>query len=192
MSEAWFTPWRFGFLLGVAIAGAFPGVLAGLSTLFFRDFGVLGYPMVYYHRECFWRGEFPLWNPLSNCGAPSSAVGNDGALSWIPVLPGAAVAVVAEFLLPCTFVLGGAGNVALLAGRWVGNRFAASVAGMAFVFNGVTLSCLMWPNYTVALGWMPWVILVTEQVLAGGGRKVVVRQFLPRCKCSREFRKWFC
>ena len=31
------------------------------------------------------------------------------------------------------------------------NRFAASVAGFAFVFS-VSFSCLLWPNYLVALG----------------------------------------
>ena len=172
-SEAWFTPWRFGFLLGVAIAGAFPGVLAGLSTFFFRDFGVLGYPMVYYHRECFWRGEFPLWNPLSNCGAPFLAQWGTMAL-----YPGSLFYLVLplpwslNFFCLAHLFLAGLGMY-FLAWRWVGNRFAASVAGMGFVFNGVTLSCLMWPNYTVALGWMPWVILVTEQAWREGGRKVV-------------------
>jgi hypothetical protein len=43
-----------------------------------------------------------------------------------------------------------------LARDWTGNPFAATLAGVAFAFNGLTLNCLMWPNNIDALGWMPW------------------------------------
>ena len=61
---------RFGALLGLCLFAAFPKVLLGWHSFFFRDYGVLGYPFVFYHHQSFWRGELPLWNPLSNCGAP--------------------------------------------------------------------------------------------------------------------------
>src|SRR5204863_4679999 len=60
-----------------------------------------------------------------------------------------------------------------LASRWTGNRLAASVAGVAFAFNGLTLNCLMWPNNIAALGWMPWVVLLVEQALPGGAQRVL-------------------
>src|SRR5438309_11226859 len=69
-AEVWFIPWRFALLLALGILALFPKVALGLETFFYRDFGVLAYPTIFYHHECFWRGEFPLWNPLSNCGAP--------------------------------------------------------------------------------------------------------------------------
>src|SRR5206468_4028257 len=60
-----------------------------------------------------------------------------------------------------------------LASRWTGNRLAASVAGVAYAFNGMTLNCLMWPNNIAALGWMPWVILVAQRAWTnGGGRNI--------------------
>ena len=54
----------------------FPQVLAGTHSFFFRDYGVLGYPFIHHARESFWRGELPLWNPLSNCGVPFLAQWN--------------------------------------------------------------------------------------------------------------------
>ena len=62
--------WHFAALLGVMLFAAFPQVMLGQHSFFFRDYGVLGYPFISYHHEAFWRGEVPLWNPLSNCGAP--------------------------------------------------------------------------------------------------------------------------
>jgi len=61
-----------------------------------------------------------------------------------------------------------------LARRWTANGLAASVAGMAFAFNGLTLNCLMWPNNIAALGWMPWVVVVVERACAGGGRRLAL------------------
>src|SRR5262249_48211028 len=55
-----------------------------------------------------------------------------------------------------------------LARAWTEDRFAACIAGLVFIFNGVTLSSLMWPNYSVALGWMPWVLLFVERAWRQG------------------------
>src|SRR5436305_8490247 len=65
-----------------------------------------------------------------------------------------------------------------LARRWTEDNFAASNAGLAFVFNGVTLSSLMWPNYTVALGWMTWVIAFAERAWQQGGRNIILTALL--------------
>src|SRR6476646_8391014 len=74
--DAWLTPARFALFLGLFILCLFPTVLFGTQTFFFRDYGIFGYPLAAYHRECFWRGELPLWNPLSNCGLPYLAQWN--------------------------------------------------------------------------------------------------------------------
>jgi hypothetical protein len=66
----------------------------------------------------------------------------------------------------------------LLAGtgmHWLVRRFGfgsfpAVFAGFAYVFNGVTLSCLMWPTYTAFLGWSPWVLGCMMAAWRHGGR----------------------
>src|SRR5882672_7223549 len=75
-TDDWFRPWRFAGLLGVLMVVSFPQVMAGLETFYYGDFGQFSYPLAYYHRESFWRGEMPLWNPLNNCGAPFLAQWN--------------------------------------------------------------------------------------------------------------------
>ncbi len=169
-----FTPGRFSLILAVFIAASFSGVLVGTESFFYRDYGVLGFPFIHYHHESFWRGELPLWNPLSNCGAPFLA--QWGTLTLYPLsliyllfpLPWS----LGVFCLGHLF-LGGLGMY-FLADRWVHNRFAACAAGLTFALNGVALSSLMWPNYTVALGWLPWMILLTERGWREGGRPLLL------------------
>jgi hypothetical protein len=69
--------------------------------------------------------------------------------------------------------LGGMGMF-LLARRWTGQPFAAAVAGVAFAFNGLSLSCLIWPNNIAALGWMPWVVYLVERSWREGGRTILL------------------
>ncbi|NBV25368.1 MAG: hypothetical protein EBS05_26075 [Proteobacteria bacterium] len=171
---ACFTPRRFAVFLLLAFVVAFPGIWMGTETFFRSDYGVMAYPAAHYFRESIRAGELPLWNPLSNCGAPFLA-------QWgtMCLYPGALFYVV--FPMPwalgvfCLLHLwfGGLGARAL-AERWTGNRFAAAVAGTVFAFNGASLACLTWPNYCVALGWMPWIVLLTEQAWREGSRKLVL------------------
>lgn len=169
-----FTPWRFAAFLVTALFLIFPRVMTGSETLFYRDFGVIAYPVIFHHHESLWRGDLPFWNPLSNCGAPFLA--QWGAMALYPgnffylllPLPWSVNAFCLAHL-----VLAGMGMY-FLAWRWSKNRFAAAAAGTFFVFNGVTFSCLIWPNYVVALGWMPWVVLAAERAWDCGGRKVVI------------------
>jgi hypothetical protein len=172
--QTWLTPRRFGLVLLLGLLAAFPKVLLGLGSFFYRDYGVLGYPFIYYHHESFWKGELPLWNPLSNCGAPFLA--QWGTMTLYPFS-----IIYLLFPLPWSltyFCFGhlvlGAFGMYFLARRWAGNHFGCGLAGMAYIFNGVTFSCLLWPNYAVAMGWMPWVILWTERSWRTGGRWLVV------------------
>ncbi|MBU6398782.1 MAG: YfhO family protein [Verrucomicrobia bacterium] len=172
-ADDWFSSRRFGLLLGLALVAAFPLVVVGVRSFVFRDYGVLAYPFAYYQRQCCLRGEWPLWNPLSNCGAPFLAQWGTMVLyplAWIYVwlpMPWAL-----GFFCLGHLWLGGMG-MHQLARRWTGSGFAAAVAGFAFVFNGLTLSCLIWPNYTVALGWMPWVLRWTQSAWRDGGRALL-------------------
>jgi len=170
----WVSPRGFAALLAVLVVASFPDVAIGLKSFVHRDFGLFGYPLAQYHRDCFWRGELPLWNPLNNVGLPFLAQWNT-----LTLYPGSLVYLL--FPLPwslnlfCLLHLWWAGvGMYWLAERWTGNRAAAAVAGVAFAFNGLTLNALMWPNNIAALGWMPWVIGSVEQGWAKGGRALAL------------------
>ena len=170
----WFTPRRFAAFLLLAFVLAFPGIWLGTETFFRSDYGVMAYPAAHYLRESLRAGELPLWNPLSNCGAPFLAQWGTmclypGSLFFVALPMPWALGVFCLLHL----WLGGLGARAL-AERWTGNRFAAAVAGTAFALNGAPLACITWPNYCVALGWLPWIVLFTEQAWREGGRKLVL------------------
>ena len=174
-ADAWLTPGRFALVLAAVLAVTFWGVLFGGEAFFYRDYGFLGYPFAHFHRECFWSGDFfPLWNPYVNCGAPYLAQWNTlclypGSLLYLlPPLPWSL-----GFFCVAHLFLGGMGMRAL-AERWTGSPFGAAVAGVAFVFSGLVLSCTIYPNYLVALGWMPWVVLATRRAWQEGGRSLVL------------------
>ncbi|NDA65182.1 MAG: hypothetical protein EBY09_00865, partial [Verrucomicrobia bacterium] len=174
LADEWFTPGRFLALLALCLFAAFPEVILGSHTFYYRDFGHFAYPLAHYHRECFWRGEIPLWNPYSSCGLPHLAQWNTMCL-----YPGALI----YLLGPMPWALGwfslahlllaGAGAYRL-AHHWTGNRFAASVAGLAFAFNGFTLHAVMWPNNVAALAWAPWLWLRVERACKEGGRTILL------------------
>lgn len=173
-ADEWFSVGRFALVLAVLIAVPFWDVLSGTRAFVFRDFGYFGYPLAYYHRERFWDGEIPLWNPLSNCGLPFLAQWNTMTL-----YPGSLF----NLLLPLSWSLGvfcllhqwwGGLGMYFLARKWTGHPLGASVAGVAFAFNGVMLNSLIWPNNIAALGWMPWVVLLVEQGWTCGGKKLVL------------------
>lgn len=172
--DKWFSPLRVMTLLGAAIILLFPKVIAGIDTMIYRDFGVLGYPFLFYYHESFWRGELPFWNPLSNCGAPFLAQWGTMVLYPFSLF---------YLLLPMPWsvnlfglahmALGGAGMYRL-ARAWTQHPFAAAFASLAFVFSGLHFSCMIWPNYLVAIGWMPWVVLSAERASLTGGTRVII------------------
>lgn len=169
-----FTPVRFGALLALLIFAAFPTVLLGLQTFVLRDFGFFAYPLAHFQRDCFWHGEWPLWNPYNQCGVPFLAQWNT-----LPLYPLSLI-----YLLPpltwglgifCLLHLWLAGlGMFFLARRWTGNPFAAAFAGVGFAFNGFTLNLLMWPSHLATFAWMPWVILAVELAWRSGGRHILL------------------
>jgi hypothetical protein len=162
-------PFQFLGLLVMLVVVSYPLVAVGAQSFYYRDYGALGFPLVHYHRQSFWAGEVPLWNPLSNCGVPFLA--QWGAMVLYPPA-------LIYLLLPLPWSLGifclahvvlaGLGMY-LLVLAWTERRFGASFAGIAYAFGGVTLSSLIWPNWVAALGWMPWVILAAERSVERGG-----------------------
>lgn len=170
--DAWFTRPKLLLLLAGFVVMAFPTVIFGTSSLFYRDMGLFGYPLAQFHREAFWQGELPLWNPLNNLGLPFFAQWNT-----LVLYPGSLIYLLLPlpwsmnlFMLAHLF-LAAAGMYAL-AKRWTNHGLAASVAGFAFAWNGLTLHSLMWPNNLAALGWMPWVVLALERAGREGGRRI--------------------
>lgn len=171
--QDWLTPGRFALLLGAMIFAAFPQVALGLHSFVYRDFGVFGYPLAHYHRESFWRGEIPLWNPYNNFGIPFLAQWATMAL-YPPSLIYLLLPLPWSASLFCLLHLffGGMGMYVLARG-WTGNPFAAGLAGIGFAFNGFTLNCLMWLHYTASLAWMPWVVWAVLRASREGGRWII-------------------
>jgi hypothetical protein len=170
----WFSPGRFALILGALIFASFPQVLLGLQTFVVRDFGFFAYPLAHYQRECFWRGELPLWNPYNNCGAPFLAQWNT-----MPLYPPALVYLVLPLSGSLSFFCllhlfwAGMGAYCLIR-RWTDNLSAAAIAGVIFAFNGLSLNLLMWPSHIATLSWAPWVLLAVERAWQEGGRRIVV------------------
>src|SRR6185369_6354221 len=168
-SSAW------GALFLVAAVGViFFKVASGQESFFFRDFGIFGYPLAQHHRESFWRGEIPLWNPLNSCGLPFLAQWNTLTLYplsliylLIPLPYGLNVYCLAHL------VIAGVGTYRL-ARHWTGSALAATVAATAYYFSGLLLNSLMWPNNLAALAWLPWVLHSVEQAWRNGGRSLPV------------------
>lgn len=172
-SDSW-TTGRFSLVLALLIGAAFPDVLIGAKTFVFRDYMLFGYSIAHYHRESFWAGEVPLWNPLSQCGLPFLAQWNTMVLYPLSFI---------YLLLPLPWSLGffclvhlfvGGLGMYLLARRWTHHGLASSVAGVAYAFNGLTLSCLIYPNNIAGLGWLPWVVLLVERGWREGNRMAVL------------------
>ncbi len=168
--DVWFTGGRLACVIGLFLLLAYPGVVLGSHSFFYRDFGLFGYPLAFYHRIRFWMGGLPLWNPLNNCGLPFLAQWNTLVLyplSLIYLLFPMPWSL--DFFCVIHVVLAG---VAMywLARRWTENRWASSLAGVAYALNGIMLHSLMWPNYLAAFAWMPAVVLLTEQGWRNGGR----------------------
>ncbi len=168
----WAAPRRFALVLAAMIVVPFWDILLGFKTFVIRDYGLYSYPVAYYLRQSFWRGEWPLWNPYNCCGLPFLAQFNTLALYPFSLI---------YCLLPLTWGLGvfcllhifiaGMGMY-FLAARWTGSRPGAAVAGVVFAFNGLTLNFLMWPSHLATLAWTPWVILLGEDGWKFGGRKL--------------------
>ncbi len=167
------TKW-FAALLGLVIVASFPAVVVGFQAFAYGDAGQFAYPVAFYDRACFWRGEFPFWNPLNSCGIPFMAQWNTMTLYPLSLfyllLP---VPWSFDFFCLGHLFLGGMGMY-LLAYRWTGHRLASALAGVVFAFNGLTWYGIMWPHLLAALGWMPWVMLAMERAWRDGGKCVML------------------
>ena len=157
------SPGRFALFLGLTLAAVFSPVLFLGETFYYRDFGALAIPTAVYQKASLLAGEIPFWNPYSNCGAPFLAQWGTMVLyplSLIYVLLPMPWAL--NFFCIAHLWLGGMGMY-LLARRWTNSTWAAALGATAFVFNGLTLAALAWPNYSAAIALFPWVVLTAER-----------------------------
>jgi len=171
-SRNWAEPQRFALLLGAMVFIPFWNVLMGFDTFVVRDWGLYSMPVATFHKECFWQGQWPTWNPYSCCGTPFLAQFNTLTLYPLSLI---------YLLLPLTWslpafclfhvFLGGMGMY-FLARRWTGSQAGAALAGVVFSFNGLSLNFLMWPSHIATFAWIPWVILLVEQGWRAGGTKI--------------------
>ena len=172
-NNTFWTTRRFGLVLALLICVSFPRILLGIESFVFRDYSLFGYPLAHYYRECFWSGEIPLWNPFNNSGLPFLAQWNTMVCYPLSLI---------YLLLPLPWSLGmfclvhlflaGMGMFCL-ARTWTNNSFVAAMAGVAFAFSGVTLSCLIWPAMTAALAWSPWVLWAVPKAWSSGSKHIV-------------------
>jgi hypothetical protein len=65
---------------------------------------------------------------------------------------------------------------------WFGNRLGATVAGLAFAWNGLTFQFLAWSCHIAALAWMPWVVLNCARATREEGRAWVWAAFAGACQ----------
>ena len=177
-----FSEWRLLLLLGVLILVSQSGIVLGTRVFTYRDAGLFTYPVTYYFRDCFWHGKWPLWDPYNNCGIPFLAQWN--TLTLYP-------ASLIYLLLPMPWSL----NIYLVAHLflaalgmyrlfhwWFGSRLGASVAGLAFAWNGLTLQFLAWSSHIAAFAWMPWVILYCARATKERGRVWVWAALAGACQ----------
>jgi hypothetical protein len=163
----------FFLLLCTLLAARYFDLLIGARTFALKDFGVFSYPQFHFLRESLWRGELPLWNPLSHCGVPFLA-------QWTTmcVYPGTFAFVLlpmplsVNWFIVAHLLLAGVGMYRL-ARLWTDNGFAASAAGLGYVFAGFMTCSTTWPGYIAAMAWMPFVVLTSTRACSNGGRNIL-------------------
>lgn len=163
----------FFLLLCTLLAVRYFDLLIGARTFALKDFGVFSYPQFHFLRESWWRGEMPLWNPLSHCGVPFLA-------QWTTMClyPGTLALVLLPMPLSLNWfivlhlLLAGVGMY-WLARNWTDNGFAASAAALGYVFAGFTTCSTVWPSYIAAMAWMPFVVLYCARAASNGARNIL-------------------
>lgn len=161
-------------LLALALFLSFPFVFLAMETFVLRDFAAFGYPLAAHLKQSLLSGEIPHWNALNDCGLPFLAQWNT-----MVCYPGSLLLLVVPLSyslgLFCLLhlLLGGVGMY-WLTRVWNDSSAAGLVGGAAYMFNGLLLNSLMWPNNIAAFGWLPWVLLAVSNGISSGGRRIVI------------------
>ena len=161
----------FAVGLGLLLALRFDGVILGHEAFTLRDFSMFGYPLAAHLQASLFAGELPHWNPLNQAGHPFLAQWNTMTLyppMWLAVMLPLSWSL--SVFCVAHLYLGGLGMFKL-AERFTRDPWAAALAGVAFVGNGLVQNSLMWPNNIAALGLMPWVLWLIESGCRDKDRK---------------------
>ena len=152
---------------------------------FFRDLGLMFYPMRFSLAESFRSGELPLWDRHVGMGFPMMANFQSGAF-YVPnllflLLPFFS-AIRAIFLFHYLVAAIGA---YLLCRRWKYPSYLAVVGALLFTLGGTVVSLSNLLNHFQAAVWLPWVLFFWERCLQRQSWKnitvltlVVLLQFL--------------
>ncbi|HEX4120803.1 MAG TPA: hypothetical protein VH619_09325 [Verrucomicrobiae bacterium] len=164
--DSWFTPGRIALLLLALIVITYPGIVGGTRVFAYRDAGLFTYPIAYYFRDCVWHGHWPFWDPYNNCGIPFLAQWNT-----LTCYPGSVIYLLLPmpwslnlYLLAHVFLAGL--GMYCLAHFWFRTRFGASVAALAFAWNGLMFQFLDWSCHIAAYAWMPWVVFTCARAVS--------------------------
>ena len=132
---------------------------------FFRDLGIMFYPMRYSLAESFGAGELPLWNRHIGMGFPLLANFQSGSF-YPPNL--------FFFALPFFSALGAiflfhylaaAVGSYCLCRNWGYSPFLAIVGAILFTLGGTVVSLSNLLNHFQAAVWLPWLIFLWERYL---------------------------
>jgi len=143
----------------------FSDALFTADTFFYRDIGNFHQPLKKLVTEAYSRGEWPLWNPYIQFGQPLLA--NPNAMAVYPTqllfhLFPFDFAFDLNLVLHCLI----AGLGAFYLARSLNmSPVAALAAGIAYNFNGVTLSLINLPNLAAIGGLIPWLALLLRRVV---------------------------
>ncbi len=125
---------------------------------------LVSYPWRHFLRECFFSGEFPLWNPYNALGEPFLANYQSGVFSFLRYpfyfLP-FSIVIVPYLLLRLVF----AGFGGWLFARKIGLKSAPSfIVAVGFMLSGYLVQYLNNQHLVIDL-LIPWSLLVCERVL---------------------------
>lgn len=152
----------------VAVAALHRMALLG-ERLYWGDLSLYFVPLFEHIRSSLYAGRLPLWNPLVLCGQP--IVGNPQAPVFYPSMAALAVVqawtfVTANALMHVALALVGA---YALAYRFTSDRLGAVVAACSFGLGGYLISRLQFPSMTMAIAYLPWLLLAADRLVTRPG-----------------------
>jgi uncharacterized membrane protein YfhO len=170
---AWFIDALMPGLFGVLTAGFFWRVLSG-DVFMPADGGDLGsflYPTYHFIQQSLKAGVWPLWNPHLYSGVPFSAEMQSGIFyppHLLRFLLGGEITYRDMELLSIAHIWWTGVTMYALARGLRLNRYAAVLAGVAFMFSDLFIVHFGNLNLIAVVAWLPLVLLGVHRYLTGG------------------------
>ncbi len=176
-AESAASPWKRvlpGLLFALLVVGVYADPLFFRRNFAGRDLAVYNLPMEKAMHDAYARGRLPVWMPEISGGRPLLPNPNAGAL--YPVRPILSVLPfpLAMRLFPILhWIAAGIGMIFLLrslgasgAGAWIG--------AVTYVFSGVGISEVFFPNLHPGMALLPWIVFVVARPAARWRQKIVL------------------